>query len=106
MQDILSAFGHTQIATIPICVSILSLFFKQIWPSSTSNDRINHSFAGGRMQKWHIWEETDSCQNLQIQVVNVEAAYESTPSSAMQWITASVRVEMCVCEAECRSRKA
>lgn len=58
------------------------------------------------MQKWHIQEETDSCQNLQIQVVNEESAYKSTPSPAMHWITGSVQVELCVCEAGCRFLKA
>lgn len=48
------------------------------------------------MQKWHIWEETHSCQNLQIQVLKEESAYGSTPSPGMHWITAPVHAEMSV----------
>lgn len=105
MQGILSTFGHIQIVSISICVSTLSLFSNKCGLTLFQITVSTTSFAGGKMQKWLIWEE-DSYQNLQTQVVNKETAHESTPSPAIHWITAGVYVEMCVCEAECRSLKA
>lgn len=92
-------------ATISIWVSILALFSnKHSLPlfkitRSTTALQEAESKNGTCRRKY-------SCQKLQIQVVNEEYAYESTPSPAMHWVTASVHAEMCVCEAECRSLKA